>query len=395
MVDLGTLGGDFSQALAVNDGGQVVGVSKTVAGQFHAFSWTAGGPMVDLGTLGGLTSEAFAVNDGGQVVGVSTTTAAGVQHAFSWTADDGMVDLGTLGGNFSQAAAVNDGGEVVGVSFTAAGELHAAQWTEVPPDPDGDGIFSEVDTLPAVFSDDFSDGVTTGTILDRGDQNLIVEDASDVAKGVAITADVSGGATPATVSICGGATTLSLTAGDQVTVTCGSVTIEVVSGPVGAVFLGDDGTVGTAELDTAETLTFDPATVTFTAPPSNPSVVRVTVDGSIFDVIPVDIKPGIDPNCINLNSNGVIPVAVLTTPGFDAATVDPFSVALEGASVRVRGNSGNGGSLEDVDGDGDLDLVLQIVNDLVLVEGQAAATLTGQTFGGVPIHGSDDLCVVP
>ena len=42
-------------------------------------------------------------------------------------------------------------------------------------------------------------------------------------------------------------------------------------------------------------------------------------------VLPVriDIKPGSDPNCFNNNGHGVIPVAILTTDTFDAASVDP------------------------------------------------------------------------
>jgi len=42
--------------------------------------------------------------------------------------------------------------------------------------------------------------------------------------------------------------------------------------------------------------------------------------------VEIDIKPGSYPNSINPNSNGVIPVAILTTPSFDATTVDPLSV---------------------------------------------------------------------
>ena len=59
-------------------------------------SWTASGGMVDLGTLGGRYSNAVAVTASGQVVGNSTLAGDTVSHAFSWTASGGMVDLGTL-----------------------------------------------------------------------------------------------------------------------------------------------------------------------------------------------------------------------------------------------------------------------------------------------------------
>jgi probable HAF family extracellular repeat protein len=38
--DLGALGGPFSQGLAINDAGQVTGVSLTADGSFHAFRVT-------------------------------------------------------------------------------------------------------------------------------------------------------------------------------------------------------------------------------------------------------------------------------------------------------------------------------------------------------------------
>jgi probable HAF family extracellular repeat protein len=128
MIDLGTLGGGFSTATAVNQAGQVIGFSQTAGGAERAFSWTATGGMIDLGTLGGDLSAPSAINDSGQVVGFSRT-AGGADHAFSWTAADGMIDLGTLGGSSSGATAINDSGQVVGFSRTADGAEHAFSWT--------------------------------------------------------------------------------------------------------------------------------------------------------------------------------------------------------------------------------------------------------------------------
>jgi probable HAF family extracellular repeat protein len=115
MVDLGTLGGDFSEAVAVNAHGQVVGTGSTPSGDNQAFLWAAGSGMVSLGTLGGTSSEARAINDQGQVVGLSTT-ASGDWHAFLWTENEGMKDLGTLSGNSSFATAINNRGQIIGES---------------------------------------------------------------------------------------------------------------------------------------------------------------------------------------------------------------------------------------------------------------------------------------
>jgi len=122
-------------------------------------------------------------------------------------------------------------------------------------------------------------------------------------------------------------------------------------------------------------------------------VFEVTLPKPVIEVN-IDIKPGSDPNSINLSSNGVVPVAILGSADFDVTTVDPLSVELAGASVRIKGKSGNAGSYKDVNGDGYLDLVVQVyTTELVL--GDGIADLTGLTYDGVPIHGTDSIRIVP
>jgi probable HAF family extracellular repeat protein len=73
LTELGTLGGDSSYALGINDAGQVVGWSYTAERDRHAFiTGPSGVGMTDLGTLGGSNSYANGINDSGQVVGGPT-----------------------------------------------------------------------------------------------------------------------------------------------------------------------------------------------------------------------------------------------------------------------------------------------------------------------------------
>lgn len=127
---LGTLGGrgSGSEALAINETGQVVGsaaafVPGTDFGSVRAFLYD-GGVMQDLGSLGFVChdgpvrrcferSEATDINNRGQIVGFSTTDT----HAF--LAENSVLkDLGTLGGLQSWADAINDSGQTVGASLT-------------------------------------------------------------------------------------------------------------------------------------------------------------------------------------------------------------------------------------------------------------------------------------
>ena len=135
MIDLGTLDeiSSSNQPTAINDRGQVVGVSINALSQARGFLWTADTGMIDLGILGQIGPTSFsgarAINDRGHVVGRSfIAPPGGPVHTFLWTADTGMIDLGTLGGSTS-VTAINDRGDAVGTSATASGDLHAFVWT--------------------------------------------------------------------------------------------------------------------------------------------------------------------------------------------------------------------------------------------------------------------------
>lgn len=112
----------------------------------------------------------------------------------------------------------------------------------------------------------------------------------------------------------------------------------------------------------------------------------------------IDIKPGSDPNSINCeNEKKTIAVAILTTLDFDATTVDHTTVEFEGAS-EAHVDKKNGDPRrheEDVDDDGDTDLVLHFrLGDTALTCSSTDGTLTGETLGGEAIEGSDAVRMV-
>jgi hypothetical protein len=113
--------------------------------------------------------------------------------------------------------------------------------------------------------------------------------------------------------------------------------------------------------------------------------------------VAIDIKPGSYPNSINLGSHGNVPVAILSSAEFDATTVDPTTVTLANAAVKLKGKGTPMASAEDVNGDGLLDLVVHVSTDaLDLTDSDEEAILRGEVFGGaLVVVGSDTIRVVP
>jgi len=106
------LGGKDSSARGVNSSDQVVGYAYLASGTFHAFLRT-GGTMLDLGTLGGDYSYAYAINDAGQIVGAAALPDNTRTHAFFSNGSGPFQDLGDLGYNVSEALALNSTGTLV------------------------------------------------------------------------------------------------------------------------------------------------------------------------------------------------------------------------------------------------------------------------------------------
>jgi probable HAF family extracellular repeat protein len=84
VTDLGVLPGDVSsEAVAINNSGQVIGISVSADGSKHAFLWEAGA-MQGLGVVADSQFPEFvprAINDLGEVVGGDVLWhAAGTSH---------------------------------------------------------------------------------------------------------------------------------------------------------------------------------------------------------------------------------------------------------------------------------------------------------------------------
>ena len=91
-----------------------------------------------------------------------------------------------------------------------------------------------------------------------------------------------------------------------------------------------------------------------------------------------------------------MPVAIFSSATFDARTVNPSSVTLASAPVKLTGKGTAMYSIQDVNNDGRLDMVVHVTTSAFqLTTNDTLAVLKGKTNGGVSIKGTDTVRVVP
>jgi WD40 repeat protein len=143
-----------------------------------------------------------------------------------------------------------------------------------------------------------------------------------------------------------------------------------------------------------------------TLTPAGGALVRILPDGAVnlnAGVIPeviaaIDVKPDEDPNTINPDSAATVPVAVLSTPGFDATTLllhwtewrNPTDLARSALPVHR--------ATDDVDADGHPDAIFFFRMDELIYAGvvdcrSASAALIGVGSAGKTVAGTAALAV--
>ncbi len=133
MTDLAPFTISFSSSAAINNRGQIAGITS-VNGVIEPAIYQKHGQVTVLPSLGAVgaggaqTAQAEAINNRGQVVGSAYVPGSPYQHAVLWS-DGRITDLGALGA-YSYASSLNDSGEIVGT--TASGKSPTGDWLQVP-----------------------------------------------------------------------------------------------------------------------------------------------------------------------------------------------------------------------------------------------------------------------
>jgi len=238
------------------------------------------------------------------------------------------------------------------------------QFLAARPDQDNDGITDEVDLQPTTFSNDFSNGslgfTTYGSIVDRGQQtfgiyNLLSPTPADLARlgsgacnssgcdEIRIRTETFGGSAPLTVTWCGNQSVM-LAAGKGVNIHCSTPTVFVEEGPIGFRFVGSDGTIAIATLNTGDSLSADASTSQII---DNAGTIAIAVGGKTFSLTPGQSILVLTPDfsyspassiTTTLGGSVSFPVTVNSISGFNSAVTLSVSAPPAGASASFTTN---------------------------------------------------------
>mgnify|MGYP003576875436 CR=1 FL=1 len=156
----------------------------------------------------------------------------------------------------------------------------------------------------------------------------------------------------------------------------------IASGPVGTAFTPFDASVFTGRWGTSAA-----------QQACRVETVAHLADGGLYDpaIAQADIRPDVFPNSIDRESTELLPVAVLSTPDFDATRIIPASVRLAGSSLQGKAEVGPRKVWRrDVNGDGRRDLLVEFATPkLEFRDTDLVADVWGWTFDLRPFVGSD------
>jgi probable HAF family extracellular repeat protein len=158
MMALPTLGGNNGQASAINNRGQIVGISETTVADsgcppskpgrtISPVLWERGEVRPLPTVVGDQDGFVQGINDRGQAVGSSGTCTNISIHAVLWE-NDTAIPLPDLGSAGNAAYAINDHGQIAGYVQSPDGTtFHAAVWQHA-----ANGAPTRVDILPGDFA---------------------------------------------------------------------------------------------------------------------------------------------------------------------------------------------------------------------------------------------------
>ena len=122
-------------------------------------------------------------------------------------------------------------------------------------------------------------------------------------------------------------------------------------------------------------------------------------DGDIDEVtdIEIEVKPDSDVNPLNLNGNGVVPIALIGSANLDVTQIDVSTVTA--GATGVEASPVHGGHIEDVNGDGIDDIVFHFREGDLEIIGSAkqvvALFLNAAGTDGEPLSGQDEVRINP